>query len=668
MVLFALITTALVIVGTWLTHVLWQRLDRADAAGTGFLELLTAGTLVGICGWLALNWVLALTHTLNATYLWAAVILLFIAAAAVTVPRVKLFAHRELSREEGWTLLLLLPLFLWVVFILWRGTVLPPASHDVLAYHLPKAVLLARAEGFELFFAPDPRISRFPFNYELLLANILILGKSDRITEWVGTASYLMLLIATAAISRRWWRSNLLETIAAVLVTAAAPVLLLHSGADKNDLLTAFFAVTALFWGGRWVVRGGRMPMMLTILALGFGFGTKSSIAAIGLALAPFVLWRVVRVINAGTFRWRDIALTVTGVIAVFVLGGSVSYLTAYLALPPGSPITQAGRQITTIAYGDWSNYWQVPYLMLTVPFSSSEWWVWVPWRREYWFWPQYEIYFSHLGRLFTVVILVFPVTRWWFRRRGAAHNEPDVVIAAAFLAIAIMLPTQLRPVGFFGTFSRYFVFLVPFIVAATLPPLIHAASRASRRIAVVLVAALAIAFSTEAMLCFVYDRFAPPEYVQYAVKNRGTRVIWFNPFRAGSVVDRYAAPGDKIAVDGAFDTWVYPAYGARLTRPVVFLPPLATPADIPADADWVIVDRSWNALWANPKFEHMGQLSSYIRKGSATPEDLRLYLALREDRSFELIYRDEISNQAVFRRVRTSGKSTTNGEQATSL
>jgi hypothetical protein len=653
MVLFALIATALVIVGTWLAHVSWQRVDRADAGETGVLEMLTAGILVGICGWLALNWVLALTHTLHANALWTAVILLFIAAAAITVPRAKVLTQIELSREQGWTLLLLFPLFLWIVFILWRGTILPPASHDVLAYHLPKAVLLARAEGFELFFAPDPRISRFPFNYELLLANILILGKSDRLTEWIGTASYLMLLIATAAIARRWWRSNLLETIAAVLATAAAPVLLLHSGADKNDLLTAFFAVTALFWGGRWFVRGGRMPMLLTILALGFGFGTKSSIAAICLALTPFFLWRVAREVSARRLGFRDLSLTTIAAGAVFVLGGSISYLVAYLALPSDSTLTQAGGQITTIAYGDWSNYWQVPYLLLTIPFSSTDWGVWVPWRREHWFWPHYEIYFSHYGRLFTGLALTLPATAWWFRKRGAVAGERLIVIAAALLAIVIMLPTQLRPVGFFGAFARYFVFIVPLVAAATLPPLIRAASRSSRRWGVTLVAALAVAFSTDAILCAIYDRFAPIEYTQFAAKHPGTRFIWFNPFRAGSIVDRVAAPDDTIAVDGAFDTWVYPAYGANLTRAVIFLPAAATPDEIPENVDWVIVDRSWNALWSNPEFENMGQMSTYIGKGKATPDDLRLYLALRADPRFTLIYRDEISNQAVFRRER---------------
>src|SRR5687767_13885277 len=105
--------------------------------------------------------------------------------------------------------------------------------------------------------------------------------------------------------------------------------------------------------------------------------------------------------------------------------------------------------------------------------------------------------------------------------------------------------------------------------------------------------AALAVVFVLEASNAILHDRFAPPEYIRHAVEHPGTRVIWFEPNRAASVVDRAAKPRDTIAVDGSFDTWVYPAWGAGLTRNVVFLPPGATPDDVPAAAQWVIVDRS---------------------------------------------------------------------------
>ena len=76
----------------------------------------------------------------------------------------------------------------------------------------------------------------------------------------------------------------------AVIAAAATPVLLLHSGADKNDLMTCFFAIAALLWGARWYVHGGAMPWILTIVSLVLAGGTKPHAAAILLGLAPFMI------------------------------------------------------------------------------------------------------------------------------------------------------------------------------------------------------------------------------------------------------------------------------------------------------------------------------------------------------------------------------------------
>jgi hypothetical protein len=121
---------------------------------------------------------------------------------------------------------------------------------------------------------------------------------------------------------------------------------------------------------------------------------------------------------------------------------------------------------------------------------------------------------------------------------------------------------------------------------------------------------------------------------------------------RAASVVDRLAGPDDTIAIHGGFDTWIHPAFGARLTRPVVFLPTKPGPVVVPSAAKWVIVDRSWTLIWGNTAFQHMGQFHNYIGRGAATEEDVRVVQALRLDPNFRLVFQDPAHNQAVFERV----------------
>jgi hypothetical protein len=88
------------------------------------------------------------------------------------------------------------------------------------------------------------------------------------------------------------------------------------------------------------------------------------------------------------------------------------------------------------------------------------------------------------------------------------------------------------------------------------------------------------------------------------------------------------------------------------LTRTILFLPPAAQRSHIPPEADWVIVDRSWNAIWGHPGLTDMGKFWTYFNRGKPAPEDVRLLELLRRDPAFELVYHAPRTNQAVFRRV----------------
>ncbi|MDQ3282818.1 MAG: hypothetical protein M3Q69_15560 [Acidobacteriota bacterium] len=647
---FAVTVLAIVCVGFGALAVA-RRWGAVELANFETLELLTAAALAGSSIWIAANWTFALTHTLTRPALLG-LIAVFVAIAAVVIarawPRLKSY---EVGAFTGVQLAFGVPLLLWIVFILWRGTILPPLTHDVLAYHLPKAVMMIRAHGYEYFVAPDTRISHLPANYELLLADVLLASGSDRSTEWLGTTSFVFFLVACGAVAQRWWRSGG-AAIPAMLVIATAPVLILHSGADKNDLLSGFFSVCALLWGARWAAEGGGLSLALLTTALTTGAGTKPQQAAILVGLLPFLLKRVV-----ADVRKSRRALAYYGAIAIVavlwfgVTGGAVY---AYNAVHESSPLevqigaSDSGRPTGVFQWGDWSNLWQFPYLLLTVPFSGVPSAVWVPWRHEYWFWPHYEIYFSHFGMPMSLLAVVLPYCVYKFRRAEGRPAERFVFSIAALIAFALTLPVQFRPFGFFGSFARYLLYMLPVIVCWTVGPLFRFVL--PRRASLLTLTLIAAWFSFSAIRLGQRDQFAPWQFVRWAAENRGTRVAYFSPNRAASVVDRIAGPNDTIAVDGSFDTWIYPAFGRHLTRNIQFISSAQT---ISPHAQWVIVDRSWNAIWGHPGLTDMGKFWRYISMGRPTPADLAITKQLIRDPRFVLIYRDADLNQAVFwRRV----------------
>jgi hypothetical protein len=641
MIGFLVIAASVVVAGCGVASWLWERFGTEDE---GPFERAAAGLVIGAAMWIGANWLLAIPHLLTFTTL-AIVTGAFAAAAAATL-YLRRFTIRLTKKS-----LAMLPIGAWMVFILWRGAIVPPLSHDALAYHLPKAVMIMQAHGYETFRVADLRIVTLPSNYELLLADVLILSGSDRLTEWLGTIAYLALLVLTGAFAERWWRADRTAIAASILAVAATPLFLLHSGADKNDLMTAFFCGATLLWGGRWYARGERMPLLLAIVSLALAVGTKQYGAAIGAGLAPFVLIRLSRDLRSHAIRLRELIVYIAAGIAALALLGGASYV--YARLPASSQsVADVRHVVAPFAYGDWANLWQVPYLILTAPFSPQQRGVWAPWSHSYWYWPRYEIYFSNYGQLFTLLTIAALFVAFAVRRLpdSSAASERRAVAIASILAIVLMLPVVVKPRGFFaGAFPRYAAFIVPVVICWAMPPL-FIRLRARPKIAAALLTGLAALFIIEAADCAVSDNFAPLDYVLRMRAHPGSRDVYFEPNRAASVVDRIAGPRDTIAVDGAFDTWVYPAYGAHLTRHIIYVDENA--GTIPAAARWVIIDRSWDARWTNKSFIDLGKYHEFYGTGTLQPEDVQLFDRLRADRRFRLVFRDRANNQAVFQRL----------------
>ncbi len=625
---------------------------------SGPFERLAAAFTLGIAVWLSSTWSLALTHLLTPGFLFARTVLAACVAVALNLRR-----PASAAANTGWRQAVLwgplVPPGLWLLFLLWRGSVIPPLSHDALSYHLPKAVLWLRSSGYRYLEELEPIIRQLPANYEMMLADAIALD-GDRHVEWLSAFHAIAMVVMSAALAERWWGKNRAGATSIILLTMAAPIVLLQAGAIKNDLLTAVCMIAVLLWSGRWWRDGDDLALLLLIVAAIAGVGTKPQAAMSAAAVAPFVLYRGWQEWHCGRLGYRRLAgIAVFTVFSFVALGGAVYisnaiHRSAPIGVSLGADPPKTGSP--AIMYGDWRNLWEGPWVLLTAPLSPWSDALWVPGYAEPWYWRRYEIYFSHLGIMFTIAALSLPVAirKYWRRGKGRGSERRAVSIAALIIC-AGMLPVVFKPHGMYDiSLPRYMLFALPLVFSWTAIPLLRIARR-NRRVATLIVRALAFFFFVQACEYVLLDRFAPLDYVIWAFRHPGTRLIPFDSSRAESVVDEMAGPHDKVALDIAVTSWIYPVFGRDLTRPVELIPAGEGPPVISEDAKWVAIDRSWNVVWAVPGFSDLSKWSMYLGQGHPTADDLRVFRFLSRDRNFQLVSYDAKRNQAVFKRVRSA-------------
>ena len=609
----------------------------------GRWERLCYVALVATVLWLGTVWSLAIVGALTRPALLVRTVLLgVLALVAMWRARRRSSAEAPMPRFE--LLVAAVPIVLWVTFVLIRAAIVPPLSHDALAYHLPKAVLYARAHGYAPLPFLNEAIRGIPANYEMLLADILLVEQSDALTEWPSAFFYVAAIIAALALAERWWGRSPRALAAMALFAAGAPVALLHAGAHKNDLLLAFLTVSGLVAAGRFLATSELSALCLTAAAFAAAVGTKPQAGVVALSILPFILYRAARAL-----RVRDLALAAGVACIAFVLLGGFVYLRNLTGIDAPSSAAEASIGVR-LPYGDYANLWQIPYTLVAAPFSLDPLSLHVPWEDERWFWRRYEIYFSHLGIPFAICFALLPIGLVLHRRRAAAEALP--VTLAAVAGMAVMLPTYFHPHGMFAISApRYVLFLVPIVAAWTIVPYVAAGERTQRAVAIVV--ALAAFFAYYAVDFARRDSFQPFRYVVWAAQRPGTRAVPFDPNRAASVVDRAAGPRDAIALDAAFGSWIHPAFGRDLQRPVLFVTRDARGVRIPRGAQWVIVDRGFQSVWMNPQFTDLSQARKYLLRGEPSADDTRLIELLRRDERFELVFYNRRLNQAVFKRRR---------------
>lgn len=642
-VLVLITAAALLVVGWAVAGRLWRGSPGERPEG---LEELAAATTIAFTLWIALDWLLLLTGTFHASLLYGRTALAVVVAAVVIVRNRSRFASQVRLTPAAYGLIVALGL--WSVFILWRGAILPPLTHDVLSHHLPRAVLYVRAAAFVDLSKVSSVFLDIPVNYEVLLADIVAMMRNDDFTEWLSTVQYLLFVGAAGALSQRWWRDSRID-VAVMTFAAGMPIVLLHSGAHKNDLMVGLFMLLALVWAGRYLMTGETQSLLLLGASVLLAAGTKPQGGILGAVLLPLVLVRAVRDLRARRLRVAAaIGIAAAALLGILLLGCFV-YVDNHLpSTAPAAPSAPTGTSVMIQGYNDWANVWQAPWVLVAAPLSMTPNSLPVPWDRP-WFWKRYEIYFSHLGVPFVLCFVAAPFAiKGW---RGDGARERLAIGAATLATTLLMLPVRSHPHGMYLiSLPRYLLFFAVVVLIWSVGGLVRALERVGPRVlALVSVAALGF-FAVYAVDMAVSDTFAPLDYVLIARDFPGTRYIPFDPYRASSIVDSVAGPDDVIAVDARWGSWIYPLYGPGLTRRVRFIAENG-PVTIGDDVDWVVVERAYETIWGSAKMSSLGTARKYF--GTALPDQdgLRLVRALIRDPRFELVHAEPRRNQFVFRR-----------------
>jgi hypothetical protein len=203
---------------------------------------------------------------------------------------------------------------------------------------------------------------------------------------------------------------------------------------------------------------------------------------------------------------------------------------------------------------------------------------------------------------------------------------------------------------GYISSYPRYFLYTTPVVFGWTLAPVVKLARwKSNPKLVWLFVLTLALLAGQTARLAARRDKWAPFWQLKWLSERPGIR--WVPSLRrAANIVDALAAEDDAIDVYAGHDVWIYPAYGVTLKRDVRAIDDVS---EIRPNADWVIIDRAFSVIWADPNFRHIRDFRKYLGRGNPTEEDVKLVRALEGDPRFQLVYYDQRTTQAVYRRVR---------------
>lgn len=602
------------------------------------------------------NWLLASAGLLTAAALWTCTGL-YAGAGTLLLHRQRRRAPLEPEPLRRHPLAILAAVFLSlaVFYMVLRGLILPVGEFDALSYHFPRAVEVLRAHRVPFIPAGDFRVAYFPWNYELLIADALLLTPGDGLVHLIGLCSTFGFGATAFAVLRRAWPATTgLEAFLGTLAVLAAPVLIMHAADFKNDVLFAFFMLNALHWAARWGQEDQPRALVLSLMSLGLAFGTKSN----ALFLVPVFTGVLVhfrhRFRPAARPAYGRLAAWAFGLLALVVVTGSAWPLLNKLWCGHflGDVARVGGvdgfQSCTVPRYNGFSNLWRFPLLLLQRPFFLDPQDVYVFWRNEWWWWPRNRSLYSHFGWLCSALLLVVPLglLRHW-REPGPARSFRSFLSIAILGFVACCLPQQYRLDGAFCALPRAILALPVVVVLWTVLPVL-AWLRENGWKALHWAAGLGLIayYIGQAYTYLRNDETKGFAVLLSTLQNPGQGPP-YGVYRAFSMMARR---GDPVAYDGGFGGFFYPLYGEDFRRPLHHVSHHVQPVPIPAETIWVVIDRNWNVGWSHPGVTTTADFKKPIQR-APSEEDFTLFRQLSADPAWILVFVNPVQNQWLFLR-----------------
>ena len=171
-------------------------------------------------------------------------------------------------------------------YLLAGALTIPQSTGDTLLYHLPRAALWKQQQAVAYIAnSPDERINAFPPNAEIESMTSMILSGGDRYVSIVQLFALLFACVAIVGIARRLGLSPRAGVFGA-LAFSTFTVVTLQTPTALNDLVVASLLITCAYFA----MGTSRVELPLTALALALALGTKLTAVFALPALAAFAL------------------------------------------------------------------------------------------------------------------------------------------------------------------------------------------------------------------------------------------------------------------------------------------------------------------------------------------------------------------------------------------
>ena len=641
-------------------QVTWGSEQESAPFGESFLVFVT----LVMMAWVSLSWFLALLGLLTGVnLLLAATSTLFTVmgwARLKGVPRSRWGIAWHPARPEFVNILPWALFGTLVAFAFWRGSFLPTLNTDALFLSLPKADVYVAERGIDLFIPPTQEWMDFasqPSTYEMLLASVMALTGDDHLTEWVATLSGASFAISCWVLFRQWFKDKLTAHIGLLLVLSST-VFLLHLSSDKADLTTNLACLLLIHWSARSLQRPSDWNLGLALLSGLMLMGLKKSGWLVSPAFFIVIAYAAVRKREAIPLRSQLARLSGLSLSGLILLGGANQL---YLWVHTGNPfgVYIAGEQAFSISSFSLVDPFRFLGLVALAPFISTIQTIRMPWSGIEWYWPEYNLFFSHFGYAFILILglaLVSLLRSLRARRTLPSSKEAGIFCLLALLAFAMITTHRYSYDGGFNTMARFILFLAPALLAVGLLPLLDGALgrplfRSWTRVGLLVSAALLCGLS--AWQAYAHDLHAPLVYVtdlwQHPEKRRW---IFVEPNRLPSRLDRIAGPRDIIAADLTNHTWLHPLWGEYLSRQVLIISWQGDHALIPEEAQWVVADNVSGGIWGGGlQVRSAADFAKARGRGLATPRDTALYRQLRNDPHWAAVLASPSGEQCLFHR-----------------